>query len=445
MKEDKTKEYSSLSNLLAEEKADILRKCNLCGDCLEVCPVYPLTSFSNQSPADIQQKILGALDGRPSEIAREMANSCLRCAICIKSCPMGLNPFHLQDILKAELVSCGYEVPSINSRLSDPVNALQEIMGYLQIKPSQIRWLTEVPAEPEHKDTLVFFGCGNRMMPELNLAILDLLEGMGIDFIAIGGGKLCCGYARFLAIGDLATADRMAGEWFAALNAFQPKRVAFTCGSCYHQAERLFHSVPDMSFQPMHVSKLLAEGMHRLKFNKRVEAEITVHDSCQISRKIGDVESVRKLLGAIPGVTLVEMAHNKENALCCGLGAQSSYPNIAETFRQQILDEARQTNSQVLATTCVGCHSVFCCYQKEYPFKAKHFINILAEAYGLSCEDKLTKYLQLGTADAIIDEAREFIEASPYNIEQYRQFLPLLLRFLSNTNTTHEKKEGEPL
>ena len=97
-----------------------------------------------------QQKILDALEDKPSEVARELSYSCVTCAMCINSCPLGLNPYHLQEILKAELVSCGYELPLVKPQIGDKVYDLQEVVGYLQIKPSQIRWLTEVPARPEH-------------------------------------------------------------------------------------------------------------------------------------------------------------------------------------------------------------------------------------------------------------------------------------------------------
>jgi Fe-S oxidoreductase len=41
------------------------------------------------------------------------------------------------------------------------------------------------------------------------------------------------------------------------------------------------------------------------------------------------------------------MAHNKENALCCGFGAQDSYPNISKKFRRQVLDEAKETGAKI--------------------------------------------------------------------------------------------------
>ncbi len=45
---------------------------------------------------------------------------------------------------------------------------------------------------------------------------------------------------------------------------------------------------------------------------------VTWHDSCHIGRVSGVYEPPRELIKAIPGVNLVEMEHNREEAHCCG-------------------------------------------------------------------------------------------------------------------------------
>jgi hypothetical protein len=52
----------------------------------------------------------------------------------------------------------------------------------------------------------------------------------------------------------------------------------------------------------------------------------------------------------------------------------------------------------------------------------------LADAVGFSFEDKIRKYLQSETLDEIIDDAAEYIETSPYSIEEFRKVLPLFFR-----------------
>ncbi len=45
---------------------------------------------------------------------------------------------------------------------------------------------------------------------------------------------------------------------------------------------------------------------------------VTFHDSCHMGRAGGIYEPPRELLRAIPGIELVEMEHNREEAHCCG-------------------------------------------------------------------------------------------------------------------------------
>ena len=53
---------------------------------------------------------------------------------------------------------------------------------------------------------------------------------------------------------------------------------------------------------------------------KPVEAMVTYHDNCCVGRRCGCYDPPRALLELIPGVKLVEMARNRDNALCCGGG-----------------------------------------------------------------------------------------------------------------------------
>ena len=51
-----------------------------------------------------------------------------------------------------------------------------------------------------------------------------------------------------------------------------------------------------------------------------MKARVAFHDPCYLGRANGIYEPPRELLGAIPGIELVEMAHNRTMSLCCGGG-----------------------------------------------------------------------------------------------------------------------------
>ncbi|MEW6664517.1 MAG: (Fe-S)-binding protein [Thermodesulfobacteriota bacterium] len=420
-------EFSALRDIYSEVKAEMLETCSLCGHCLDVCPVYPLTSFHAEDPSEVQKSILDALSGEPSDIAAEMADACSGCDQCIDSCPLGLNPFFLKEVLKEQLVSSGIRKPAKPLKVGDRSIDLQELLGSLQISSSQKPWLGRIPPEPLQKDIVLFLGCSVRYQPDKGLALLRLLEMAGMDYIAIEGGDLCCG-GRYVRDGDIAQANHIAGQLLASLGEFRPKKVIFPCSSCYKRMGQIFEMLDERPYELQHASTFLADNMHRLNYVNRIEKTVTVHDPCDLRWKRGNTDSVRKLIEAIPGVTLAEMTHTRESTLCCGIGSHDNQHKISKELRKRVLEEAKETGAQVLATVCTGCHSQFCRVQKDYSFEVTHYLTLLAAAAGFTFEDKIRKYLQFETIGGILDDAAEFIETSPYSIEEFRQVLPLFFR-----------------
>ena len=66
----------------------------------------------------------------------------------------------------------------------------------------------------------------------------------------------------------------------------------------------------------------------------------------------------RSLLGAIPGVDLVEMERHRDYAWCCGYGADlvsSMRPDLASQIAADRMAEARETGAEALVTACPRC------------------------------------------------------------------------------------------
>ncbi|MFC2059179.1 (Fe-S)-binding protein, partial [Chloroflexota bacterium] len=298
----------------------------------------------------------------------------------------------------------------------------QDVLCGLQLKPSDMRWLTKMPQNPEQTDLVLFLGCYPYQHPDKIMASLDILEKLNLNFVALAGGPICCGFKHWFS-GDFEKADAASQELVRALKAFKPKKVIFWCGTCHYIFKEEIPRIASLPFEIQHLSQLLCENLSEFEFTRTIRKTITIHDSCNLGHKAGDYTSMRKLLSSIPGVELAEMPHNRQNAICCGAGAVNHYPEIARQLRINRLEEAKNTGADIMAASCTGCHLLFALNEDEYPVEVKNYITVFAEALGLHHEDRLKKYLNLQDVDAIMESAQEYIDESPIPRDQTRNIV----------------------
>jgi glycolate oxidase iron-sulfur subunit len=89
----------------------------------------------------------------------------------------------------------------------------------------------------------------------------------------------------------------------------------------------------------------------------RLDCAVTYHDSCHLAHGMGVRESPRKLLAAIEGVRLVEMA---ESDLCCG--SAGSY-NLLETAMAHQLARRKADNIEATGADYVVLGNPGCEFQ----------------------------------------------------------------------------------
>ncbi|MCX6010451.1 MAG: (Fe-S)-binding protein, partial [Chloroflexi bacterium] len=381
-----------------------------------VCPVILLTPLSSVPVSDIQAKVMAVLkDGITSEEASMRAASCIHCATCQNVCPQDINPLTLQELLQLELVNLGQKRhPLMEIMLGDRICFLPDILASMQIKPEEKRWLSHVPDKPQQKDVVVFTGCALVMMPDKIFLIFDILERLGLDFVIVAGGELCCG-TRYLGA-NLDKADAYGKALLHALGTFNPQQVIFCCAGCAYYVSRLDKEISPAHFKYDELFHFLSRHITELEFTQPVNKTVTLHDPCSFSRGLGDIVSLRTLLKAIPGLKLIEMNRNKEQSICCGVAARRKMPEVAQTMVRQCLEEAAKTGAEVMVDACQGCHLQFCPEESKYPFQVKHLLTLIGEAMGIAYEDKIKKFYLCGDEDRIMAESRENIEASSYDL-----------------------------
>ena len=151
----------------------------------------------------------------------------------------------------------------------------------------------------------------------------------------------------------------------------------------------------DADYPVEHYTTFLASRLEQLQplFVKPVTAKVTYHDNCCVGRRYGCFDPPRQLLQALPGLQLVEMAANREDALCCGGGGGGMWldGHIANHGGQRLSDRrirmAAETGADTLAVSCPFELSRFEDAAKvnglEGKLKIRDIIELLAEAMDL--------------------------------------------------------------
>lgn len=412
---------SALKNFLNREKDSLLENCILCGICLSECPIIPFTPLKDHDPVELQQKILDFLArGTFSQEAYDFGYYCLNCAACDTVCPVDvLRPSLKRDILRAEMSTSGKPIP-VKSKGYLPASRYHDAskLMSLQIKPSEIKWLENMPQSPKQTDIVFFLGCFTHTAgPDKVFTAIDVLYRLKPDFIVLAGGdNRCCGNA-YAMVGDSTGADKAASKLMADIAEFQPKIVVCCCPTCTDRMSRLsaFCLPSSKMIEYQHLSTYLADNLGQLSFTNVVNRVVTVHDPCHLARGLGEFEGSRKILSKIPGLSLVEMAHNKQETLCCGGGAGIIDVDVSNAFTRQRLEEAMGSGADTLATLCPGCYMTFLKGEITHSLSVKLLIEIVGEALGIQFDDKFRKLARLRDPKKIIDAARENIDASIYS------------------------------
>jgi Fe-S oxidoreductase len=418
------KKYRDLADYFEYRGRRFAERCTNCGACLGVCPVFPLTGLAGKDPKAVMESITGLLKGGDvSEEVYEMVFACNGgCDICSKACPEKLNPYSAFTSAIARIASSGKQPPpQAYQVMPKHRHSFNRVFSALQSRPSERRWLSRAPANPRSAEIVLFAGCNATGMMHTFLEAMAILDKMGIDYVALGGDELCCGTAAML-WGDLNAAQTMGEELVSNIAAFRPKKAVHFCTGCHVMCWAMLPRFIPVPFESSELAQFLVENIDRIPFRQRIDKVVAVHDACSLAR-LGSYENPRKLLQAVPGITLVEMKHNKADSLCCGGATNTWRADISEPLRRAPLREAEATGAQILATTCTGCQKSFAPLEKDYGFEVRSYISLLAEAVGVRQEDKFKRYMNCEDVEEVLADARDCIEAGGYTTGEMERVL----------------------
>ncbi len=350
--------YASLQEVADGER---IRTCLQCGTCSGVCPFGYLMDFP-------PSRMIAALRARMFDrvLKTDTVWMCVSCYACTQVCPSKIPlTAGLMARTKEEMVLAGH----VPTELQD---ALEKTLHYgnpLGESPrKRADWALGLdPPVPILRqvrrpvDVLWFVGDYASYHPRVqrvSRALVRVLNALGVDFGILGPEEQSDGDSLRLA-GERGLFERLAEKNGRAFRRYTFREIITTDPHAYNALKNAYPEL-GIAYPVRHYTQFLAERLDQLRplLKRELKARVTFHDPCYLGRVNGVYEEPRALLEAIPGVTLVEMSHNRSTSLCCGGGGGGMWLDGFQWEKARVrlsewrVREAVAIKADILAVAC---------------------------------------------------------------------------------------------
>lgn len=284
------------------------------------------------------------------------------------------------------------------------------------------RWrLTAPPSAGEHHDIVLYLGCNVLRTSHMVQTVVTIFDRLGLDYVAVGGPTYCCGIQPHQR-GDAAAAEHMARRTIELFARFTPARVVMWCPSCiyvYDEVQRLPMPAPSL-----HVAEFLVEQLPRLTFTHEVPRRVALHAHAQNEARRREAAAGRRLLRAVPGLTLVPLEPEPRFGRICTVNVQQQLGlDVWTSLVREEIARARAGGADTLATIYHGCQRLLCGFERDAPVAIEHYLSVVARGLGILVEDTYKKWMLSADPEAILAEATPCMEANGVDREAARAFV----------------------
>jgi Fe-S oxidoreductase len=350
VKEKASKPSEVNLEVLKEEAGDLFITCMQCGTCTSLCPQSSTTTYS---PRRILREL--TMDSATVETVDRGVWRCVTCNACVTHCPRGIDIIGLVTAVRSATAESGY-LPNV---LKGPLNSLKQNGNPWNGTPEEREaWnvTLEVPIFEKKHEYALFTCCTTAFDPdnrEVGPALTRLLKSAGVSF-GVLSDETCCGDLASRAGDNQLFEDLVQknGERFRRLGV---KKLLTTSPHCLDVFRKRYPLLNEI-VQSLHYTELLYDliDKERLLPTGRIDRTVTYHDPCYLGRHNDIYEAPRRVLERIPGITLKEMASNREESLCCGGGGGGAWLDAGDVANRRIR-EALDTGADIIATACPYC------------------------------------------------------------------------------------------
>ena len=296
--------------------------CSRCGICIDPCQLQQQLGINDV------QSVYFLRDRRYNMLQQKIANNCLMCGRCEQICPVGINLNTLR----------------LNSRSSMRNIPHEGRYNYL-------RGLDHSEGEGQ---VGYFAGCMTLLTPNTLSSMQKIFDAARENvWWADKEGGVCCGRPLKLT-GEVDSAQKMIDYNKALFAKHNITTLVTSCPICL----RVLREEYDLKgIEVLHHSEYILRLMHqgRLQVGYSAEQRFTYHDPCELGRGSGIYDQPRAVIESIG--ELLEPAHNRKNALCCGSSLANTAINDKQqlTIAQGVAEELDATGADTIVTACPLC------------------------------------------------------------------------------------------
>lgn len=322
--------------------------------------------------------------------------SCTTCMACMEVCPVDIE--HVPKIvdMRRSLVMEESDFPSEVTSLFNNIERNGNPWEISSDKRAEWAAGLDIPLMVENPDADVLYWVGcmgsfDRRNQQVATAVAKILKAANINFAILGPEESCTGDpARrigneylwqmqaqqnietlnnygFNAIPAIpqassALAPDGVGTRFSA-SVGKHRTIITACPHCFNTIKNEYPQLGG-NYEVVHhtvfIDSLLAEGKLKLPegFDQR---KLTYHDPCYIGRYNGVYDQPRRALNVLNSNGVTEMRRNRNKSFCCGGGGGRVWmeEKIGKRVNQTRVNEALETNAEVLAAACPFCITMF--------------------------------------------------------------------------------------
>jgi len=359
-----------------------LKKCYQCARCSGVCQVSKVQKFT---PSKIIQMILEGFEEKIIE--NGVLWDCLTCNQCLKDCPKDINFADLTRIVRYKMQKKGIHNLDRCIAHKGLYHTISELMSQPYIKIERpLDWIPKDCKISDEGSILYYVGC----LPFLSYEFQDLnsiasstlkmISQIEKESIVVLKEETCCGHDLYWGQGKFETFIELAKKNLTMFEKSGVSTIITACAECYRTFKvdypKLFEDFQD-KYEVKHIIEYIYEKWKENKIEFKNLEEInenitfTYHDPCRLSRFLPKenniMEKVREIFTQLKdqGYEFKEMAHNKQNSLCCGVSSWMNCNERSKALRYKRFLEAKAVGTKMV-TSCPKCRIHLTCLKKDY-------------------------------------------------------------------------------